>query len=539
MNYKYKTNFSNPIERSDILNSNFQLNSIASLDNLSQLIDEDIDFEKNIDLLGVAFNAALINVFNRNGDGIDTVTAEKIKKYFIHKPTNIEHDKKKVVGHIISSAISEVSNNKIIENVNIDSREPMNLSLGAVIYSAANRDFSKLAEESVLPESDKYMKVSASWELGFNDYFIAVGSRNLMDAEIIKEEKHIKELSKYLQCFDGEGKLSDGSEIYRLVAGEVYPLGIGYTANPAANVKGIHLREDKKKEEEIEAFDPEKKTVNIESNFSENKKNEKNISQTSNLDVIDSITKNSHMEKNILLEDFKKILDEKIPDHGFNQETVANVGRVIGDAIKSKSDKYEAELSKLEDQKAKISEAEIKMQSDVEELKSQLESSQTEIESLKGEIESRKREEAFNSRMESISSEYELSKEDSKLLASEVKDVGLNDQDFDDYKSKLEVMWAHKNKEYIKTQEEAFEKRVQDEVLKISQTQESGVESQSLETSEASAVSEEDTIEQALDQVEENSENILNNNSNSNTEEDGIREKFAKAFSAENLTIKI
>ena len=539
MNYKYKTNFSNPIERSDILNSNFQLNSIASLDNLSELIDENIDFEKNIDLLGVAFNAALINVFNRNGDGIDTVTAEKIKKYFIHKPTNIEHDKKKVVGHIISSAISEVSNNKIIENVNIDSREPMNLSLGAVIYSAANRDFSKLAEESVIPESDKYMKVSASWELGFNDYFIAVGSRNLMDAEIIKEEKHIKELSKYLQCFDGEGRLNDGSEIYRLVAGEVYPLGIGYTSNPAANVKGIHIREDKKKDEEISANTSLKKISKIKSNCSENKKNKKNISQTNNLDVIVSITKISHMEKNILLEDFKTILDEKIPDHGFSQETVANVGRVIGDAIKSKSDQYEKELSELEDQRVKISEAEIKMQSDVEELKSELESSQAEIESLKGEIESRKKEDAFNSRMESISSEYDLSKEDSKLLASEIKSVGLSDQEFEDYKSKLEVMWAHKNKEYIKTQEEAFEKRVQDEILKISQSQKSETESQPLETSEASTVSEEDTVEQALDQVEENSESISNNNSNLNTEEDGIREKFAKAFSKENLTIKI
>jgi len=100
-------------------------------------------------------------------------------------------------------------------------------------------------------------------------------------------------------------------------------------------------------------------------------------------------------------------------------------------------------------------------------------------------------------------------------------------------------MWAHKNKEYIKAQEEAFEKRVQDEILKISQSQKSEIESQPLETSEASTVSEEDTIEQALDQVQENSENISNNNSNLNTEEDGIREKFAKAFSKENLTIKI
>ena len=72
--------------------------SLASLDPLQPLIPEEVDLGRNIDLLGVAFNAAVANKFNNNGDGIETNTALAIKDYFIHKPTNIEHDRSRVVG---------------------------------------------------------------------------------------------------------------------------------------------------------------------------------------------------------------------------------------------------------------------------------------------------------------------------------------------------------------------------------------------------------------------------------------------------------
>ena len=57
----------------------------ASLDSLKELMPSDIDLEANIDLLAVAFNAAVVNVFNRNHDGINTETAKAVYKYFLHK----------------------------------------------------------------------------------------------------------------------------------------------------------------------------------------------------------------------------------------------------------------------------------------------------------------------------------------------------------------------------------------------------------------------------------------------------------------------
>ena len=112
--YKYTTTFLQPIIASaDIDQDNLQI-SQASLDSLKTLMPESIDLDKNIDLVGVAFNAAVVNKFNRNHDGIGTDTALAVKDYFVHKPTNIEHKKQRIVGHIVSAAFSSYGDNELV-----------------------------------------------------------------------------------------------------------------------------------------------------------------------------------------------------------------------------------------------------------------------------------------------------------------------------------------------------------------------------------------------------------------------------------------
>jgi hypothetical protein len=529
MNFKYKTAFSHEIKASDKDVKNNKFTSEASLEQLKSLVPEDIDFKRNIDLIGLAFNAAVINQFNKNDDGIDTATAMAIKDYFVHKPTNIEHNKKKIVGHIVSSAFSRSYNDEIFEINNQDSKEPFNLALGAVIYSNANQEFADLALRSVNPNDELYQSVSASWELGFNDYVIAAGSRKLSEAEIITNVKHISELSEYLKAFDGEGEMKDGTPIYRLVVGEVYPLGIGFTANPAAEVQGIYIHKDKKKEIELddqEAQEIERIEVHNKNFF---EKSEKNISQNENLHVIESINKISTMEKKELLEDFKAILEEKMPGHDFSQETVANVGRVIGDAIKSKSEQYEKELRALEEHKLEFEKSEQALKEDIEDLRSKLGSAEEQVSKLNEEIEARKSEEAFNARMDEIDATYELSDEDRKVLVAEIQSVGLEDSDFEEYKSKLAVMWAHKNKEHIAEQEKLFNEKLEAEIQKR-------LNSEKVEVVEAK---EEDSVEEVLENAVAEEEIVANNNVDTATEEKSLKEKFQQAFARENISIKI
>jgi len=262
--YKFTTQFDFEVFATDDLEKDLNI-SVASLDNLKPLIPQGIDLDRNIDLVGAAFNAAIVNRFNRNGDGIDSATAKDLLGYFVHKPTNIEHKKQKVVGHIINAAFTDMENDKILNTAKLEQRvDPFYISLAAVIYKTVNPEFVEFLLKASDPKDVDYNKVSASWELGFNDYTIAVGSQNLSEAEVITDPAKIKELEKYLRAFDGNGTLDDGTPVYRLVAGEVFPLGIGFTTKPAADVKGIAVKESESlKIEEEKASRPEKIKNNI------------------------------------------------------------------------------------------------------------------------------------------------------------------------------------------------------------------------------------------------------------------------------------
>jgi hypothetical protein len=191
--FKYRTTFENIVTASLNFDQNILL-SEASLDSLKTLIPKSVNLDKNVDLVGAAFNAALVNKFNKNGDGIDTNTAIAFKKYFIHKPTNIEHKKQRVVGHIVNSAFSSYGENQILTDEQVKgSLDPFNIALAAVVYKTVDRDFADALVDSNDPESNLFRRISASWEIGFNEYVVAVGSDNLKDAEIITDQKQLIE----------------------------------------------------------------------------------------------------------------------------------------------------------------------------------------------------------------------------------------------------------------------------------------------------------------------------------------------------------
>ena len=135
MNHKYTTTFDFEIKACQEI-AGLDI-SQANIENLRGLIPNSVNLEKNIDLMGVAFNAAVVNEFNKNGDGINTKTAIEAVQQFVHKPTNIEHNKKKIVGHIVNAGFSDYSNSEILLNVNKAETNPFNIALGAVVYKVA------------------------------------------------------------------------------------------------------------------------------------------------------------------------------------------------------------------------------------------------------------------------------------------------------------------------------------------------------------------------------------------------------------------
>ena len=495
MDYKYTATFDFPLLACEISESS--LISKASLETLAPLIPKDIDYDSNIDLLGVAFNAAVVNKFNKNGDGMDTSTALKYTDNFVHKPTNIEHDKQKVVGHIVSAGYSQFGTNRLLskEEARI-TKQPFNIALGAVLYKTVNPSFTELVEKSLDPDDGAFQKVSASWEVGFNDYVLAIGSDILSEAKVISDPDKIMELEGHLKSYGGSGKTDDGENIYRLIMGDIYPLGIAYTLNPAAEVKGLHGETTQK----TKVFINDKRDK-ISQNNNLNVNNQKNI--------ID-------MELEQTLNELKDLLNEK----KFSKEAVANMTDTFADAIRQRDEQYRNDIEAERAAKEGKTKEYEDLRSSVTDLEEKLGAANDRISHFENEKRAEESVASFNGRMEEVDQKFELDDQDREFLATELK--GLENQEaYEAFASKLEVLWKHKNKEVQAEFDAQIQARIDEEVAKRVST----------------ASTEEVKVEDALDAAETTDAPVANSNEAVASEKATLRDKFKAAFSRDNIEI--
>jgi hypothetical protein len=518
MKYLYRSQFTAPIiscKSGDDLDV-----SQASLSNLKDFLPKDIDFSQNIDLLGVAFNAAVVNQFNKNDDGIGTALAAEVTKNFIHKPTNIEHKKENIVGHIISAGFSEYNNsNKILTAEEVgEMTDPFNIALGAVVYKQINKDFANLIERSVDPSDTMYQSISASWEVGFSQYDIVVGGKNLKDGELI-DEKYMDEFKPLLKAYGGLGYTKDGTKVYRLLKGEIFPLGIGFTTKPAADVKGLYSEQKPNQMFNINDKRDAKTHFDIKNNKIL-KKNNSSISQTLMDNV--KIKKEINMDIEKILAELKDLLVEK----KFSEEAVASMTNTFAEAIKKKDEQYRESLEAAEKEKAAAIKEKEELLASIKQVQDQLNAASekiTEFENFKKQEEALAR---FNARMEVIDQEYDLDDDDRKVLVEDLKSLPEDEEAFAAYQNKMAVIWKQKNKKAKEDFEKKVQARIDEEVAK------------KLSVSQASEETKtpEEIAEEALEKAKASASAIPNNNESSSNQI-SLREKFAKAFSRENIQI--
>lgn len=485
--------------------------STASLDHLGGLIPDNINLDKNIDLVAVAFDAAVVNSFNKNGDGIDTSSAISVADMFIHKPCNIEHQKEKVVGHIVSAGYSKYGGNQTIRPESITGNELFNISLGAVVYKTVAPDFAEMILESSDPNSESYQEISASWEIGFNEYAIAIGD-DVDSAEIITDPDRVEELSANLKSFGGQGKLRDGRSVNRLIVGDIYPLGIGFTNNPAANVKGVMVKTLEKKQD---LLDKEKKRQdNIVEEKSSLLKSETVIQEEQ------TIFSNT-MERQELLKDIEQLLTEKAAAKDFSDEAIANITKVFHDAIREKSQEYVVQVEQAKAEQAEAETQKEELSKTLTELNKKLDSAEDKIKALEGEKLQQETQAAFDARMTLVEELYELEDEDRKIVASEVSQLSLEEQAFADYQEKLAVVFKSKSKEYLQNLAEELEAKINAEVEKRL--------AEASEKTEAEAA-DESSVEETLERAEAEQVTLPNNNCETAETEEDLRVRFQKAF---------
>ena len=480
MKTKYTTIFSSHI-RPLVSEEKDQHLALASMVDLEKFVPE-VDTDANYDLLPVAFNAFVANRVNKNGDVVDTETAIAMHKNFINKPVNIEHNRKSVIGTILTAGFSSFGDDKpLTEEEARDMKGPFNVTLGGVIWKITDKELADKIENSSDPTSDDYMNISASWELGFNEYNIVVleaEEKNIENAKIISDPEEVQAHEGKLRGFGGEGKLEDGSFVYRKVVNKVVPLGIGLTENPAADVKGVLVASE---DTQIEAEVAEQK--------------EEKISQNTKTNV--SIPKVEAMK----IENITDINDESL-----QTLKASAIHEYIQESLKDASEKFTSEKQEKEDDLAKANEKHEGLLKEHETLKAELESVKEKLASLETEKVEREMLEQFNQRMASFDERYDLSDEDRKVLASQVKD--LSEEDFTAFDKNMTVLLSSK----VKTEET-------EEVV---------------EEVEASVA--EEVVESAVENAEVEKETVP---VSSPAEEPSITDKYSKAFSIENFDIKL
>ena len=507
--FKYKTSFSATL-RPLVAEVKDKYLAMASLIDVGDFIP-DIDTDSNVDLLPVAFNAFVANRVNKNGDVINTATSVDIFQNFVNKPINLEHNRERVVGVILSAGFSEFGTDKAMKDVPREFLGPFNVTLGGVIWKVVNSELADIVEESNDPTSTSYQSVSASWELGFEDYDLVLldeNQKNIEHGDYVTESTEVQRLQSHLRANGGEGRLENGKYVYRRVKGHVVPLGIGLTENPAADVSGVATRqrllpEDKGYKKPYDVYD--KWAENDSKQESDQPKIES--SQETKINVIKSekIKDNKVMNK---INSIKDITDENLKEISasaisefIEQELEKQAGehdeavRKQQDILESTEDKHkqlEDEHKTLEDELAKVKEA---------------------LESLEKDKLEKEAQEQFNQRMASLDEEYDLNDKAKEVLATDIK--GMSDEDFNIYKTKMEIFLSKKEEvvEEVTTEEPAE--------VKVEATQEEQPTAQ--------------LAEEVLDNAEAEAQDVP---VSSETEEPTLYEKYKNAFGFDQFDIK-
>tara|TARA_R110000851_G_scaffold187678_3_gene337578 strand:- start:413 stop:1933 length:1521 start_codon:yes stop_codon:yes gene_type:complete len=500
-NHKYTTTFSSVI-KPVVSEEKDKYLALASMVELEQFLP-DVDIEKNIDLLPVAFNAFVANRVNKNGDVVDTETAVAMHDNFVNKPINIEHNRKSIVGTILTAGFSSFGTDEPLTKEQVkDTKEPFNVTLGGVIWKVADQSLADKIESSSDPTSEDYMGISASWELGFSEYNLVVlegDEKNIENATEISDPDEVEKHMDKLKGFGGKGKFDDNSSVYRKVINDVVPLGIGLTENPAADVKGI-LTENGVTEQKALAKEALK-----EETISQNTKN----------------TVKTVKVEAMKIENLKDITDESL-----HTLTASAIHEFIQESLKTASEEYSSKKTEQEDSLNEAREQHETLSKEHDSLKTQLEDVVTQLNKLETEKVEKDKQEAFNQRMASFDERFNLDDEDRKVLASQIKD--LEEEQFVDFDKTVSVLLSSKaHSDEPETPEE-------DPAPAEAPAKEASAQAEESTPAEVSASEVKEVLEQAVDNA---TDEIVNIPASAPAEDPTIFEKYGKAFAMDQFDI--
>jgi hypothetical protein len=334
---------------------------------------------------------------------------------------------------------------------------PFNITLGGVIWRLVAPELSELIEEASDPTSPNYMEVSASWELGFTGYRIALlegGKKNLSEAKkIIDDPKEVETAQNKLVALGGDGKFED-LFAYRMPSYEVLPLGVGFTEKPAAEVKGVAVAKQVEVGNATEPAVGQPSTKEVVKSIPLPVSTTKEEVGQTNPPAFAAVSdeKNSNkisqtLETNVNQERIKYMKINAITDiseASVKDVTPTALASAVADFIQSslteKGKEWEKQKGEL---KTQVNTAE----TTASEAKAELTKVQAKVTELAAQVETfakekleREKVDKFNTRMTQVTDAYEFDDEARAAVVEEVKAIGA-DEEFTKYLAKAKVLY--------------------------------------------------------------------------------------------------
>lgn len=432
----------------------------ASIASLKGLLPAGINPESNPDLLYFAADGAVAGMVNKNGDSITAETALAVNHTAKHKFISTEHDRETVCGFILDTGFSRFGSSEPVTPEEVVAlKEPFNMSVVGALWKVINPMISKYL--TINGDAVGSEALSLSWEIAFDRYHIAVGSKNLFDAKIIaSEDPNFGAYEKLLVSNGGNGRAPNGEPVFRVITGSPIILGYSVVGNPAAEVKGI--LPITKAAEPVIPVEPtsslaettpevaveatvEKPVETIAPPLSEPllAAASENISHKSQEKNITPANPRVNLNRPITM-DIKTISDiEQNWAEICKMEATASVA-LIQEAIKKGSEDY---IAKIEAEKALVKTAE-EAKASAEKRASELEVTVAEVRKQLEELTQRAAASElaakYQERMASFDEEFDLDDEDRQIIASDIKD--LTDEAFEAYAKKCKKLMAGKAK---------------------------------------------------------------------------------------------
>jgi len=510
----------------------------AGIDSLKPFLDPSVDLEKNYDLIGVAFNAFVVNRANKNGQVISTDVALSSVENFKFKPMNIEHKRKNVAGLITNYGFSEYGTDKPLTFDEVkNKKDPFNVVLSGFVWRIVNDEFAAKLEDSSDPSSQSYLSISTSWEMGFRDFNIVKGSQNLSDAIVFSDSEQIDQLRDKLAHFGGKGLDEDGQPLYINLIGEVLPLGIGFTTNPAADVKGVKVFGSDDLETKLSDEDDAKHNADSASAVTEVSTCSSQLTEN-HVETNINIISNKFEEQQLVASDEFEIKENKkeknkmliksindLNDDSLKQVCATDIRSLFEEEIKKASEKFSEEQAVKDGVIAEAEKTKAELETQLEQLREVGEQLKAELEKIKNEAEARELQEAFQNRMATLDEEFSLDDEDRQAIGEQIKNL---DQDsFEKWYKAFNVFAKGKNKKMMMEKKSAQEKMKQDGCASSEEESAEVIASEQCEKEQEAAIE--------LDKVQAQ-EVALPNGA---VAEESLRQKFAKAFNSNTIKIQV